>query len=258
MFADRLLAAFYRLGWRGLGDGLICWFRGNHGSQFIKFRTPGGAPIWLNPKNFIDHLLLTQGHHDREVLEALDSQVRSGDVFWDIGANIGLMTMDLMHRHPDLRAVCFEPSPFTFSQLFLNNQLQGSRALLQSVALSDFNGTALFSLKVNRNSGMSTLHPEGRFSYDFSIRVACARADSLVAEGLPAPNVIKIDIEGAEFSALKGMGELLRREELRAVVFEGPTKDHDAILRLLGEAGFGEIRKLTDESFTNFIAIRHG
>jgi len=55
---------------------------------------------------------------------------------------------------------------------------------------------------------------------DGGLSVRVARADTLVAAGERAPNVIKIDVEGFEGEVLQGMDELLSRPELRAVFIE--------------------------------------
>jgi hypothetical protein len=74
------------------------------------------------------------------------------------------------------------------------------------------------------------------------------RGDALAAElGLPAPNVVKIDVEGYEWEVLQGLGNLLARPALRAVFVEvhfsilherGLDGAPPQIVALLESAGF--------------------
>ena len=259
MVFDALIAYLFRTQRLWLAEGLLFWFRGTHRLQYVGHKLPSGLRLWLNPYNFIDRLLLAQGHFDQEVVDALQVSLKPSDVLWDVGANIGLISFSLLRHEPSLRVVAFEPSPFTYAQLHLNNELQPGKIQLCSLALSDRDGAGVFSVKINRNSGMSTLRRDSRFSYDCDIQVLCARADLLVKDGMvPAPNVMKIDVEGAELAVLLGMGTLLDSTSLRCIVFEGPTADHADILALLTDKGFVTIKKLGEAKFSNFIATRTG
>ncbi len=254
---DRLIALAFRFGAFRLAEGLVCWGKGNHRQQYIHFRSADGVPLWLNPFNYIDRALLAEGGHDRHVTDAFQSLVQPGDVFWDVGANLGFISVSLLHKFPGLKIVAFEPSPFMFSQLYLNNQLHGDRMQILPLALADKEGFRCFSMKTNRNTGQSTLQPEEDVAYDTSFGVYCETGDRLIAAGsVPPPTLIKIDVEGAEGMVLRGLSAALQSPKLRAIVFEGPTKDHDAILDLLRQNGFPTVIRLTEGAQTNFLAQR--
>lgn len=258
-FVDWLIVWAFRLRQIRLAEGLACWGKGNHKFQLVRCRLRNGPILWLNPSNYIDRVLLTEGEHDRHVIEALGEQLREGDVLWDVGANIGLIGLSLMHLHKKIQVVAFEPSPFTFCHLHLNNELHGYPMQLKALALADVAETRAFSVKINRNTGQNTLLPNPKLAtYDTSIDVCCETGDRLIAHGMvPIPTLIKIDVEGAEAIVLRGLSDTLKLASLRAVVFEGPTADHEAILALLKDSGFSSVKRLTDnETQTNFLAVR--
>ncbi|MEO8204542.1 MAG: FkbM family methyltransferase [Chthoniobacterales bacterium] len=116
------------------------------------------------------------------------------------------------------------------------------------------------------NPGMSTLTPWSETHYDEVRSVTLARADTLIQNGtLPAPNVIKIDVEGSEALVLAGFGDYLANPALEAIVIEARADLHqnpttDAVGTLLTDAGF-LLRPLTRNeqsahSLMNFLAER--
>ena len=124
-------------------------------------------------------------------------------------------------------------------------------------ALSNSDAIQEFSLKINRNSGQSTLLPEKKFSYDCSLKVQTKIADELTRDGLiPMPQVIKIDVEGAEFMVLSGMKKILASEKLRAVIFEGPSDCNSNVAELLKSYGFDSIVRLNNKAQTDFLASK--
>lgn len=254
---DWLIIKAFRLGAFRLAEGLVCWGKGNHQQQLIRFQVPDGPSLWLNPSNYIDRVLIVEGQHDREVIDAIGSLVRDGDVFWDIGANIGLIGLSLLHKFPQLKVVAFEPSPFTYSQLFLNDRLNGGRMQMLPMALADSESYRSFSMKVNRNTGQSTLEPDEKYAYDACIGVYCQTGDQMIARnGLPSPTLIKIDVEGAEHLVFQGLTQTLRSPGLRAVIFEDSAKNHETLVGYLKDAGFTSIRQLPGKGQANFLAER--
>jgi len=254
---DRTIRLLFRAGQVPLAEACHYHLKGRASGQLIQWARPSGVKLWLNPKNYIDRIVLRGGEHDPEIIDAFTREARPGDVFWDVGANIGLMGLLLSERILDLRVVAFEPSPLAFSQLFENNLANGSRMQLLPFALSDSEKMMPLSVKVNRNSSQSTFLPQDRYNYDTSIPAFCRTGDSIVEQGIvPPPNLLKIDTEGFEYSVLRGMRKTLLRPELRAIIFEGPTPEQEFIVRLLDDSGFLEPKALTDRGQTNFLSLR--
>lgn len=155
-------------------------------------------------------------------LRALDRLLSPGQVFVDIGANVGLYALKgarLVGRHG--RVIAMEPGASARAQLEANLALNNfswvdviakaaadvnGRATLHHVALGD--DPQAFSLIEN-------LSARGRGEI-----VETVRLDSLVESlGLERLDLIKIDVEGAEAMVLRGAGETLSRFR-PAVIFE--------------------------------------
>lgn len=174
---------------------------------------------------------------ERPIIRDLIGEVDSDDVFYDIGANIGIYTCLVGTLLEEGQVVAFEPNPGNFEVLQNNVQRNNLNASLYRVALSG-------------ESGRSNLKIEGKTAHHLSrdsegtIEVETRRADHLIEqEGLPTPNICKIDIEGAEYQALLGLRETLSDEDLRLIYCEvhedGQTSDRLAELNeLLDDYGF--------------------
>lgn len=252
---DRLLAAWFRRGWRGgaklahalrLQDSLLA--RTLHDSVFA-----------LEPFGYIDRIVLRSGYYESEVLAALVPALGPGAVLWDIGANFGLHAVTAKRFSPATEVICFEPAPTTHARTLKNIAL--NRVAIRSVALalSDHIGYAPLHLGPPGNSGMTTLSPWPGSGHTDTVLVATARGDDLIHAGLlPAPTVIKIDVEGHELPALTGLARTLRTPSFRLVVFEDSTAHATPVKALLRTAGF-LIEPLTrleesDHALGNFVA----
>jgi FkbM family methyltransferase len=254
---DYLIIKSFQIGMPGIGEGLIYWFKSSHRQHLIHYKTREDVALLLNPHNYIDRIILSGHVHDRDVLDALKKTLQDSDVFWDIGANIGYISLSVLKMNPTCQVVAFEPSPFSVAQLFINNELNGNKITIIPFALSSQDEVHEFSLKINRNSGQSTLFPQAKFNYDRSICIQTKIADQLVRDGLiPSPSVVKIDVEGAEYMVLSGMKQTLADVKLRAIIFEGPSDCHSNILELLAAYQFNQIVPLNNNAQTDFLALR--
>jgi len=150
---------------------------------------------------------------EERFLDALDL---SGKTVYDVGAYVGVYALFFAGKcgAPE-RVVCFEPNPETFAQLCANLDLNGLHALPRfQVAAGAVEG--MLDLEVDpafparstldpRGAVMRTRAPGGRRH-----QVRVVRLDDLVAEAaLPLPDFVKLDVEGFESEALRGMQALL-------------------------------------------------
>lgn len=151
----------------------------------------------------------SHGTNELAVQTALADALRPGDVFFDVGANVGFFAMLAARIVGSTgRVAALEPVPANVDQIRANarrNQLDNVTVLEVAVGATD--GTATLALAAH--PGGATLataapppDPIG------SIVVAVASIDELVAGGqVPPPNVVKIDVEGAEEDVLRGMAK---------------------------------------------------
>jgi FkbM family methyltransferase len=124
------------------------------------------------------------GLHEPEETGFVLHLLRPGDVFCDVGANVGSYTVLAMSRGATVHA--FEPGPRAMNWLRQNIELntESGRAHAHLIALSDNCGTALF---------VSTKDTENRLSADGDATVRVTTMDKAL-EG-QRPVLIKVDVE---------------------------------------------------------------
>lgn len=158
-----------------------------------------------------------------------------GETLYDIGANVGMYTVyaAVMRNCP---VYAFEPEALNYAELNKNiylNELH-DRVLAYCLALSDVNKVdrlllSDFGIGISFHDFEENSWTEDKaFAEDWVVSKENRRqqgcigrtVDSLVADGLPAPRHIKIDVDGLENRVVAGMTETLSRPELKTVLIE--------------------------------------
>lgn len=179
------------------------------------------------------------GVKEAPVQAALARHIRAGDVVFDIGSNIGFVTLIAARLVGDAGQIyAFEPLPDNVACLRRNLQANGIRnCTVYELALGDHAGAA--DLLLSKHSGGNTIAPEDRppdFSGTLPIRVETA--DDLVRSGkVKPPEFVKIDVEGAEMRVLRGMTSVIGTYQ-PTILFEVDDADERNL-----ERKFSEIRQ---------------
>lgn len=157
---------------------------------------------------------------EQRVLSDLLSQLRSDDVFYDIGANTGLYTLFAALACQDGTVVAFEPYGPNADLLERDiERNQVTNVAVERTALSNKNGTVEFSQPPTKTVGYGSASISAKG--EVTTQVSTATGDELVANGsLPAPNIIKVDVEGAEPLVIDGMETVLSSPACRTVYCE--------------------------------------
>lgn len=163
----------------------------------------------------------------------LDQMVRPGDCVIDVGANVGHYTARLSALvGPRGRVIAFEPIPRTFALLASNlPYFPHPNVTLVNAAVSE-KCTAL-GMRVPLEADGAANYYQARIiaDSDAELQVLAVSIDAL---GLPMPvSLVKIDAEGHDFSVLRGMVSLLRRD-LPTLIVEDNDPELGAYLELLG------------------------
>jgi len=175
---------------------------------------------------------------------AIADRLKPGDVFIDIGANVGHFSL-LAARivGPAGRVVAFEPDAETVAAMRRAIEANDLTSAIEVVnaAVADTDGTAQLFLSVD--SVLSTTDParspaRDQFTFTRSIEVAQVTLDSWLAarpQLRPRIAAIKIDVEGTEADVLRGMRETLRACPRAAILCEtSPGNPADVLLRAEG------------------------
>lgn len=176
-------------------------------------RTKYGFLMHLNTKDFIQHTIFVTGRWDDDIAHAIRSTLRPGDVFVDIGANVGYFS--LLASQLCSKVFSFEPNPGCLEQLNKNIELNKRKNIVaKPVGLADKSRIADFHVHDVSNIGGGTLRA-GR-GEKFSVKLDTLDAH-LSGESI---RLIKLDIEGAEVLALKGASSVLSRPDGPDVICE--------------------------------------
>ena len=171
---------------------------------------------------FVDEMdslgLRANGIFEPETLAFCEKTIRPGNTVVDVGANIGYYTVYFSRFVGAAgRVIAFEPDPFNFSLLQKNVAENGcNNAELHRFALSDQAGQSYLYLS-DSNLGMHRMYPSVCCT-DRAEGVQTIRFD----ETIPVDEVqfVKIDIEGYEYFALRGMEACLRNNDEVKIVSE--------------------------------------
>lgn len=160
------------------------------------------------------------GVWDPHVERCLRQLLHPGGTAIDVGANIGYFTAVMAQCVGPKGAVwSFEPVSETFELLTSCRSLNGyEQVTALNLALGAAEGSAEIVFDP-RHSGLATMHAAQVSGATQTVSVR--RLDALVAEGLaPArPDLLKVDVEGHEFDALRGAGQTIAAAR-PAIVFE--------------------------------------
>jgi FkbM family methyltransferase len=177
------------------------------------------------------------------------NDVNPGEVFYDIGANIGVYTIIAAYRAGEKGKVfAFEPHSANFTRLLDNilvNNLQNI-VVPCNFALNDEQGFFPFNyLSGQAGFSNSQLSPNHNVSdaddyYEISELKYAASIDSLIASGkFAVPHHIKIDVDGNEPLILHGMSNLLRTSERpKSIQVEINKTDKASISRFMEQYNY--------------------
>lgn len=147
------------------------------------------------------------GTHEIQVQQAILRSIAEGDVVWDVGANIGFLSLVASRLVGDAgMVVAIEPDPTCAAAVRRAVHINRlSNLTVVEAAASARSGTGeLIVVADSLWSRLSTVGEHDQATHRISVRTVAL--DDLQA---PAPTVIKLDVEGAELDVLDGMQRLL-------------------------------------------------
>ncbi|WP_236241747.1 FkbM family methyltransferase [Streptomyces sp. CC228A] len=202
-----------------LGKGALV---GNYLSSYLRdhprqrvAETRFGARLALDTRDLIQRYIYLFGVWEPHMTRWLRGRLRPGDTFVDLGANIGYFSL-LASRPVGERGqvVAVEASPVFHGRLMDHVRLNGcTNVRAVNAGVSDSARTLSFVLASSHNLGSNSIVPyDGPVESSFEIG-AKSLPDLLEPEDIARARVIKIDVEGAEGSVVRGLEPIL--DELR-------------------------------------------
>lgn len=194
---------------------------------------------------------------------------KSGDVFWDVGANVGVFSLYAARRR-DVRTLAFEPSADNYMVLCKNVEMNdlGDRLVPYCIALAG--NTELGVLNSPSRQMGAALHQFGlrgetsRYWHGeistFAQGVVGFTIDDFIRQFQPLfPTRLKIDVDGLEWPILQSARQTLHDQRLQSVMVELPVSSEAECGRAiawLSAAGFdlvsrGEVQEAGGETAAN-------
>jgi FkbM family methyltransferase len=181
-----------------------------------------GPQRWATLPNGLSVAYQSRGELDQFYEDIFEKQIytrhgitlRPGSCVFDVGANIGMFSLFVLHHFPEVRVYAFEPAPPLFELLRTNTESFGARVKLFPYGLAERPGTASLTYYPN-TTGMSSFHADAREE-----RAALAAI-----------------VENRRRSGVPGIEELLQHaedffaERLRSETFDCPLRTLSDVLR---------------------------
>jgi FkbM family methyltransferase len=168
------------------------------------------------------------GSYEYEKQKVFIKRVKPGDVVFDIGANVGFYTLlASVLVGNEGKVIAFEPLPRNL--VYLNRHMKMNHCpnvTIYQYAVSDNTGEACFNASSNPSMG--------HLSEGGEIKVKTVALDELILlRDISPPEVLKIDVEGAEDRVLKGAEHTINRH--KPIIFlstHSPKVHHSCCERL--------------------------
>jgi len=165
----------------------------------------------LELDEWIQQQIYFLGHFDPTGIRFIKNQLYEGEIFIDIGANVGaysLIASRLVGKSG--KVIAFEPASKSFLRLLKNISLNGITNIVpERLAVIDKTTQTDLYISGSQNLGMSSIYHHN-FETGITEKVESISLDDYVEkQGISKISLIKIDIEGSEYLALKGMQKVL-------------------------------------------------
>ena len=182
------------------------------------------------------------GTYELEKQKFFEKVVKKDDVVYDIGANVGFYTLLASELiGPNGRVFAFEPLP---RNIFY---------LKKHIKLNKLNNIAIIEAAVSDKKGVLNFseyesNATGRLGKEGQLKVSSVVLDDLLKDGkiLP-PNVLKIDVEGAEAEVLKGAGDILSKHRPDIFLSIHDKRDFNDYFDFFKKLGYN-LRSVTDRN----------
>ncbi len=172
-------------------------------------------------------------------LKLASELTRPDSICFDLGANVGFYT--LLFSHLSKCVVAFEPLPRNIRYLSKVLELNKVRnTVIVPFAVSDSTGFASF--QEGDNCALGKLDDRG------TQPVATISCDEFISEYGIVPDLIKIDVEGAELSVLKGAQSLLSERKPKILLSTHGEYLKTKCINFLKEIGYSQFAPLSAET----------
>ncbi len=191
--------------------------------QNVVTKTKDGRRMNVSFRDWAEDMIYFLGTYESFCTKTISKHIKSGDVCFDVGANIGwYSTLFQKLCGADGEVHAFEPVPRIFAELQNNFKLNGSPSnlYLNNFGLGDEEKELEIYFFPELPTGHSSLAPkEDQISEAFPVMIKTLD-DYLTNNKISQVDFLKVDIEGAELMFLKGAEKLFKQTKLPIIFME--------------------------------------
>lgn len=166
-----------------------------------------GVKVYFPQDSFLFNLVCQYGIYEKFNIQLLEKLISPNTFYFDVGANIGLMSVPILKSCVSSKVVSFEASPNSLSYLLKtaeNSNLKHRWNIIQKAVSSEV-GSLDFSVRSPKQGAFDGFRDTERGGVSKQITVPVTTIDTeWEAMGSPNVSIIKIDVEGSELDVLKG------------------------------------------------------
>jgi FkbM family methyltransferase len=199
------------------------------------------------------------GAYETKVQDRLRRLCAPGSVFYDVGTSLGFFSLAVAHRvGPQGKVFGFDPEPENtrrFRQMIVRNSFQDCVTVVDAAAWSYSRDEISFQRGGRQRTyggvvadGVRPVLAEGEMRV-----VKAVSLDDFAGQGHPAPDVIKIDVEGAECEVLRGARQIFSRAKPALICEVHHSEAADWIANWLAEVKYVAEWHVPDELFPRLL-----
>lgn len=192
--------------------------------------------IFVDPTdNIVSKSILNNGYWNDNMVKLFHNFVGEGDIIVDIGANIGFFTLlcsNIVGKNGEV--IAFEPEKRNFDILSANmaRNSKYDNIIGERLAISDKGGE--ISLYISENKGGHSIKDYN----DTHIKSQTVSTIPLDQYDVSSPDVVKIDVEGAEPSVFEGMSNVLDAKPILFFEYSDDWESRRETLNMLKSIGY--------------------
>jgi FkbM family methyltransferase len=195
------------------------------------------------------------------------ARMRPDEVLFDVGANVGTYSITAAKAH-GARVLAFEPEALNYASLNRNIAFNGCEnavtayclAIAEGLKIDRFylfghgEGHAMHAFGAPRHAAEGNGSDLAQFPPCFVQGAVSLSIDALIANGLPSPRYLKVDVDGIEPLVIKGARHLIETADQLSILVEANPSigDHKTMLEWIESAGL----RCADRRGPNFIFDR--
>jgi FkbM family methyltransferase len=220
--------------------------------EFVLAEVPGGLTALVPTTDYVGRAMFAIGDLDRKVSRTLQQFVGKGERVVDIGANLGLCTLQMATLvGPTGEVMAFEPNPDMVA--LLTRSIEFNRVVnvkVHACALGPSEGVADLGVPSTHAGKASLVVSAGGDVRSVSVPVRSL--DSIIQNDGRRLGFVKMDVEGFEDQVLRGAVVLLERCPPEAWIFElhemPAVPHHSTLIATFSDAGY-ELFSITASGF---------